>query len=44
MPLQQVNAGCPPYIHLTDIEAKLQCQRCGNRAGNRVLVTLADRD
>ena len=44
MRLWQLLAGRPPYTHLTDVEAKLRCQRCGNREDNRVLVTMAARD
>ena len=44
MRLWQLLAKRPTYTHLTEVEAKLRCQRCGNREGNRVLVTMADRN
>ena len=42
--LWQLTAGQPAHARLIDIEARLRCQRCGNRAGNRVLVSIAERD
>ena len=42
--LWQITAGRPHYTYLTDLEDKLRCQKCGNRAGNRILVTIAERD
>ena len=44
MRLWQLTAGQPAHARLIDIEARLRCQRCGNRAGNRVLVSIAERD
>ena len=31
----------PGHTHLTDVEPKLRCRRCGNRAGNKIYVTVA---
>jgi hypothetical protein len=42
--LWQLKARHPDHARLTDIELKLRCLHCGNRAGNRVLVTVADQD
>ena len=42
--LWQLTAGQPGHARLIDIEARLRCQRCGNRTGNRVLVSIAERD
>ena len=44
MRIWQLTAGRPLDTRLTDVEAKLRCQRCGNREGNRVLVTMVERD
>jgi DNA-directed RNA polymerase subunit RPC12/RpoP len=44
MRLWQLTAGRPHYTHLTEIEGRLRCQKCGNRESNRVLVTMAERD
>ena len=39
-----LRAGRPDWTHLTDLERSLVCKGCGNREGNRLLVTLAERD
>jgi ribosomal protein L37E len=44
MRLWQLTAGRRDDTHLLDLERKLRCRRCGNRAGNKVLVTVAERD
>jgi hypothetical protein len=36
--------GRPPMSRLVDLERHLVCGSCGNRPGNRLLVTMASRD
>jgi DNA-directed RNA polymerase subunit RPC12/RpoP len=36
--------GQPDYTRLMDLERKLRCRGCGNREGNRILVTMAARE
>ena len=40
--LWQLVKGCSERQRLVDVEAKLRCQRCGNRDGNRVRIATAD--
>ena len=44
MRLWQLTARHPGHEHLIDVEKRLRCRRCGNRTGNRIYVTIADRD
>lgn len=44
MRLWQLKAGRPEHAWLMDVEDRLRCQRCGNREGNRVLVTVSNSD
>lgn len=44
MRLWQSTAGRQAHTYLTDIEGKLRCQKCGNRAGNRIFVTIGEDD
>ena len=39
-----LRSGRPDWTHLTDLERLLLCKGCGNREGNRLLVTMASRD
>jgi hypothetical protein len=43
MRIWEVKQGLPPPTRLAEIEARLVCQRCGNREDNRVLVTMEPR-
>jgi DNA-directed RNA polymerase subunit RPC12/RpoP len=36
--------GQPDYTRLMDLERRLRCRSCGNREGNRIMVTMASRD
>jgi ribosomal protein L37E len=44
MRLWELTARHLGFAYLIDVERHLRCRRCGNREGNRVLVTVADRD
>lgn len=44
MRLWELTARHPGHAHLTDVEMKLRCRRCGNRTGNKVYVTIASRE
>jgi DNA-directed RNA polymerase subunit RPC12/RpoP len=44
MRLWQLTARHPGHSHLLDIEKKVRCSGCGYRIGNRIYVTIADRD
>ena len=34
----------PPHTHITELERKLRCTRCGNRTGNTLSVTTVPRN
>lgn len=44
MRLWEVTRGLPGHTYLMDVEDRLRCRHCGNREGNRIYVTLADRN
>jgi DNA-directed RNA polymerase subunit RPC12/RpoP len=44
MRLWELTARHPGHTHLIDVERRLRCRHCGNREGNSVYVTIADRE
>ena len=44
MRLWELTGRHPGHTHLTDVEKKLRCRQCGNCVGNKVYVTIADRE
>lgn len=44
MRLWELTARHPGHEHLVDVERKLRCRRCGSRQGNRVYVTVVERE